>query len=102
MLLVRPDLEKLEEHAGIDMDNDEEAGIIWRCFTTKVTIDFVSVDVEVDYRMEIKVVTVDRPYCPECNPQAKFSPDIFLPSLIEPLPYEYLVSLPRHPILEPI
>ncbi len=102
MLLVKSDLDRLEEHAGVNMDDDEEVGIIWRCLRTKATIFFVSVDIEVDYGIEVKLVTIDRPFCPECNPQAKDKPDIFLPSLIEPLPYQYLISIPRYPIIKPI
>ncbi len=102
MLLVKSDFDRLEEHAKMCLDDDEEVGVIWRCLHTKATILFVSVDMEVDYGIEVKSVTIDRPYCPDCNPQAKAKPDIFLPSLIEPLPYQYLISIPRHPNLKPI
>ncbi len=96
MLMARIDLDLLEKHAGIVMNDDEEVGIIWRCFDTKTTIDFVGVEIEVDYGIEIKIVTVDRPFCPSCNPQAKDKPDIFLLSLLEPLPYQYLISISRY------
>ncbi len=102
MLLVKSDFDRLEEHAAMHLADDEEVGIIWRCLQTKATILFVDFELEVDYGIAIKSVTIDRPYCPECNPQAKDKPDIFLPSLIEPLPYQYLISIPRHPNLKPI
>lgn len=102
MLLVRSDFDRLEERATMHLDDDEEVGIIWHCLCAKATILFISVDIEVDYGIEIKTVAIDRPYCPECNSQAKDKPDIFLPSLIEPLPYQYLISLPRYPNLKPI
>jgi len=100
MLMTKMDLDLLAEHAGIVMNDDEEVGIIWRCFATKVTIDFVGVEIDVDYGVEIKIVTIDRPFCPACNPEAMQKPDIFLLSLLDSLPYQYLVSISRYPSLK--
>lgn len=100
MLMIRNDLQTLAGHAGIVIDDDEEVGIIWRCFECKSTIDYVAVEIRVDYGVQVVRVEIDRPYCPECDPWAKLRPEIYLPSIYQPITQEDLVSVSRYPSLK--